>query len=95
MINDALLGVSKSYNYAVPCIDHNVDHHITRYYRIRTQHHTDETKKQTVSHSVAADPVVEAPAAASYAAQPAMVDEDSDTDVEELQRALAASFRSS
>uniref|UniRef100_A0A6C0KRK1 RING-type domain-containing protein n=1 Tax=viral metagenome TaxID=1070528 RepID=A0A6C0KRK1_9ZZZZ len=86
MINDALLGVSKSYNYAVPCIDHSVDHHAIRYYRIRTQHHTDEVKKQAAVHSVAA--------ASSEAAQSAMMDDESDTDVEELQQALAASFRS-
>jgi hypothetical protein len=98
MINDALLGVSKSYNYAVPCIDHTytLDGHSTRHYRIRTQPHTDEIKKQATLHSVAADPVVEASdTCIGYRAAQPVVDEESDTDVEELQHALAASFHQS
>lgn len=99
MINDALLGVSKSYNYAVPCIDHNTDHHAMRYYRIRTQHHTDEIKKQMVIHSVAAGPVpVAEPVPVSgteVEAQPTIVDEsddEPDIDMEELQQVIATSL---
>jgi hypothetical protein len=93
MINDALLGVSKSYNYAVPCIDHNTDHHAMRYYRIRTQHHTDEIKKQMVIHSVAAGPVPVS--TTEVEAQPIILDEsddEPDIDMEELQQVIATSL---
>lgn len=95
MINDAFLGVSKSYNYAVPCIDYADI--TTRYYRIRTQHHTD--MKHTVIHSVAAGPVAaDSVAADSVAAgyeeeKAAIIEEYDDVDVEVIQRILEEAYR--
>jgi hypothetical protein len=64
-----------------------------RYYRIRTQHHTDEIKKQMVIHSVAAGPVPVS--TTEVEAQPIILDEsddEPDIDMEELQQVIATSL---
>ena len=48
MINDALRTVSISYQYAVPYIAIATTDHSARYYHVRVQHFTAETKKKEV-----------------------------------------------